>query len=1367
MSPPISFLQKDPLIGSVTPYKQSPNGNNPIPIIISGEGFPTADRISVNFGSGIVVQNIQVYQLGSLLTSIDDGYGDEIRCNIIISNTSLSGFRNIVVTNQETFRFSTLSGVFEVTNAGSTGIDWSVLGDRILKTQVQSNSNLLQNTNVFIDGNLVGKTTFSIDVFYNQILGGDGITVTAKKDGYITTDYFILKLEARHNVNNSLVNPPFDGLQYEEVEGITNDDIKFILFVTRYDVETNIAYPTYEYFNANEAVLNFTLEKPETFQLNISPNSTTLFGDGGISEFSTTTSNPNIQFEIISDQSWLSAVVKEQPTGGGGGSGAGDGSIPIEEQQNFEANSVTTGNRTIVVNAISYTNSTNVNRVGKITVSPIGDYKNLPNLQPRTYTVTQSPIIPETPTFTISKTSHTFEKEGGKTTFNIVTSNGQINWAIAIDGKPNFVTLNNSLGAGNSTITINAPLNSSQNDRINTIVVKPTGQLSSLPEQKLIVTQKATPPTVTWSLNKTEESFGGKGGKITFEVRPSNETVTWSVSEVVEKTTPKTIPFTSQIISGGIGQLAQIGQGTKSVEITVFEAIQSNLSSIRNTKIFVNPTGVWEGILQPLVFDISQFLDSIPDNPFIVDVVFNGEPQQLTANRDIEVDANSIIVSNQNIKPIAIKVVKSQINSTNLPEELTFTPVTSLLNRNFANLNSNNFTITKIVYSSANRSFTSNREVFPSNIPAIPVEYIGESFPESTVTAEIFVHYKNGDSSPQQQTLIYTLNPKVIGEFNFKVTPPIQTIYATSDGNINSSQISPYKVEGIDPNGNKMVCSKTLGELQPSQFYYTLPLFFDPNGTRININRYSEKIKNTVGGIYINENKISTSVPTIIKGTSEISYKDETGRINFKTITFELQVLKTDDPILPPPSPITSTFELQPKEIVVTVLGENSRIITPSFIPVISTTGMQSIRDTNTGNITNRVYNYNGNSTALLNNQYRITNISGVPVDTTQPLSSTFQIKIGEVLTSSLTGTVSIEYVDENGRRGSSILNFFIKRVISQQSSIQSQITPISQNVTVNTNNELITPLTDYKLYVEEVNEFGKTKMSYSNSKNNSTYYISKVEIFDNSTNSITPGLVGTPNTNEEIILFGNLVPNRLNVVTYIDFVDRFGNTGQRIIPAYISRDVLPPQITLIEWPQFINGADYKGYDQPFNVRFTSENALNIKIYVSNIAENRFYNQYSPNDIASFNVQDLINNYQLPTMDGGTFSFNLVLVPMRGNIVGKEEVVTVTYDASDLQIERSIVISNFEKVIETTFDFDIYKDEVSKFLTHFINFDDREPILISNWERDDISLSEFVEDELGNQILVKENPTLILKLYEPLPENIQPLTSIWITKQRS
>jgi hypothetical protein len=112
-----------------------------------------------------------------------------------------------------------------------------------------------------------------------------------------------------------------------------------------------------------------------------------------------------------------------------------------------------------------------------------------------------------------------------------------------------------------------------------------------------------------------------------------------------------------------------------------------------------------------------------------------------------------------------------------------------------------------------------------------------------------------------------------------------------------------------------------------------------------------------------------------------------------------------------------------------------------------------------------------------------------------------------------------------------------------------------------------------------------------------------------------------------------------------------------------------------------------------------------------------------------------------------------------GNIY--EIVTNINYPIIQLD-ETSIRKSIFDAFIDSLKIEELEKE--SKYLTHLSNFDNNEQILISSWEEDNWTLSEKVEDDLGNVVVKNEVNSLILKLYNPLPANITDNSTFWITK---
>ena len=86
------------------------------------------------------------------------------------------------------------------------------------------------------------------------------------------------------------------------------------------------------------------------------------------------------------------------------------------------------------------------------------------------------------------------------------------------------------------------------------------------------------------------------------------------------------------------------------------------------------------------------------------------------------------------------------------------------------------------------------------------------------------------------------------------------------------------------------------------------------------------------------------------------------------------------------------------------------------------------------------------------------------------------------------------------------------------------------------------------------------------------------------------------------------------------------------------------------------------------------------------------------------------------------------------------------------------------------FDFDttLFDDDTSKYLTHLAHFGDGDNKLITTWDTDDQTFAEYS----SNNLLQLPDPNsktggfdaLVLKMYEPLPKDVQPNQELWVSK---
>jgi hypothetical protein len=213
------------------------------------------------------------------------------------------------------------------------------------------------------------------------------------------------------------------------------------------------------------------------------------------------------------------------------------------------------------------------------------------------------------------------------------------------------------------------------------------------------------------------------------------------------------------------------------------------------------------------------------------------------------------------------------------------------------------------------------------------------------------------------------------------------------------------------------------------------------------------------------------------------------------------------------------------------------------------------------------------------------------------------------------------------------------------------------------------------------------------------------------------------------------------------------------------------PSITEIEFVDTIDIPSFSDFNIDYNVKYTTFAATTVDIWLKQ-------KDGSKVGLAS----------NLPAT--GTITINLkTLREKYPNWVGSDDVTLIlkpynnggeaALDGNEYEIKTSLLypLLQLDETIIKKSIFDAFKeklsfsepDKESKHLTHLANFGNDEQILISSWETDKWSLSKKSKDELGNEIVKPEDEvnSLILKLYSPLPANIQKNSTFWITKLMS
>jgi hypothetical protein len=248
------------------------------------------------------------------------------------------------------------------------------------------------------------------------------------------------------------------------------------------------------------------------------------------------------------------------------------------------------------------------------------------------------------------------------------------------------------------------------------------------------------------------------------------------------------------------------------------------------------------------------------------------------------------------------------------------------------------------------------------------------------------------------------------------------------------------------------------------------------------------------------------------------------------------------------------------------------------------------------------------------------------------------------------------------------------------------------------------------------------------------------------------------------------------NYIIYLQPISERGGTGdyKKIIINVISKDYIPgPDITHINYPQNIKGADFKEYNVPFKISWQSINTNYIKIFVGKKSDNTYLGQFPNASVATFNVEEVLRKAgDNLDSDANIIQFKLLLVPFNEEgdelTEGKIEEITITFDKGDLKLRRGDVLADLRKSFLSNIDNKKLIRNTSSLLSHYLHIGEGNNRLISTWGIDDLTFSEKYTDTETNETKYKNvEKSLVLKLYEPLPRNINTNDVVWVSKIQS
>jgi hypothetical protein len=229
---------------------------------------------------------------------------------------------------------------------------------------------------------------------------------------------------------------------------------------------------------------------------------------------------------------------------------------------------------------------------------------------------------------------------------------------------------------------------------------------------------------------------------------------------------------------------------------------------------------------------------------------------------------------------------------------------------------------------------------------------------------------------------------------------------------------------------------------------------------------------------------------------------------------------------------------------------------------------------------------------------------------------------------------------------------------------------------------------------------------------------------------------------------------------------EKYG-TGDKveIIVTFISVNDFP-SITEITYTDVIDVPSFSDLQIEYDVIYNTfaASSVDVSLLLSDKTYVDLFKNLPTNGNFKINLRTLSDKYK---NWNGSDNVTLKLTPY--NRAGSKELIGNAYEIVT-KINYPIIQLDEDIIKKSIFDAFIQyigfsePEKESKYLTHLTNFGNDEQILISSWEEDNWTLSDKIEDDLGNTIIKKEVNSLILKLYNPLPANVNNNSTFWITK---
>jgi hypothetical protein len=222
-----------------------------------------------------------------------------------------------------------------------------------------------------------------------------------------------------------------------------------------------------------------------------------------------------------------------------------------------------------------------------------------------------------------------------------------------------------------------------------------------------------------------------------------------------------------------------------------------------------------------------------------------------------------------------------------------------------------------------------------------------------------------------------------------------------------------------------------------------------------------------------------------------------------------------------------------------------------------------------------------------------------------------------------------------------------------------------------------------------------------------------------------------------------------------------YGDGDPQYVIIKLSKTFDTPIIDKIDYPTNVYIPSYTFGDVNFKVSFESKLATTILVYHSKEDDNTALGKFGGKDFISLNYKDLKNRKIINS------PLDLLIVPYNGNVKGEIERITINFDDAGIYVSTPDLKTNLFNAIAANLNLSLGNEQ--KYLSHLASFDiDDKEILISNWDIDYTTFTKFKKDSVGNSIPDGDiSKSIVLKLYEALPANINKNDTLWVSRLMS